>query len=55
MATIFKYSDYPLPVELVSFGAKANGSSIDLIWVTATETNNYGFFVQKSRGKFTKF
>jgi hypothetical protein len=36
-----------LPVELVSFTAKANGMQANLRWSTATETNNYGFDVER--------
>jgi len=38
----------PVPVELVSFsGTRVNGG-IELNWQTATETNNYGFDVERS-------
>ncbi len=41
--------DVPLPVQLVSFTASAvNATSVRLEWATLTETNNYGFEVQKS-------
>jgi Secretion system C-terminal sorting domain len=32
-----------VPVELISFSATVNGNSVTLNWLTATETNNYGF------------
>lgn len=42
---------YPLaqviPVELSSFTAKANGLDVELSWSTSTETNNYGFEIQR--------
>ncbi len=38
-----------LPVELVSFTATINGSQAELKWKTATELNNYGFEIEKSR------
>uniref|UniRef100_A0A7V3E6J2 T9SS type A sorting domain-containing protein n=1 Tax=Ignavibacterium album TaxID=591197 RepID=A0A7V3E6J2_9BACT len=42
---------YPLaevvPVELTSFSAKANGLDVELSWTTATETNNFGFEIQR--------
>ena len=41
-------SGLPLPVELTSFIANVNGSTVNLIWETATEINNYGFEVQRS-------
>lgn len=42
---------YPLaqiiPVELTSFTANANSLDVELNWTTATETNNYGFEIQR--------
>ena len=40
-------SELPLPVELSSFTATTIGSSVKLIWETATEVNNYGFEVER--------
>ena len=37
-----------LPVEMISFTAAATNSSVSLTWKTATETNNYGFEVERS-------
>jgi hypothetical protein len=47
-----------LPVELVSFTGEqaASSSDVRLKWTTATETNNFGFYVQRSpssEGEFT--
>jgi len=39
------------PVELTSFNAKAIGNSVNLTWVTATETNNKGFEVERKSGE----
>ncbi|UPL47797.1 T9SS type A sorting domain-containing protein [Hymenobacter sublimis] len=39
----------PLPVTLVSFDAKVRGSKVALTWVTASELNNKGFEVERSR------
>lgn len=36
-----------VPVELVSFTGKVVGSNIELTWITATETNNMGFAIEK--------
>jgi hypothetical protein len=36
-----------LPVELVSLTANARGRNIDISWATKTETNNYGFDVER--------
>ncbi len=39
-----------IPVELTSFSAKIKGNAVELIWSTATETNNYGFSVERKNG-----
>lgn len=44
-----KQVDITLPVELVSFSAKVNNNSVNLTWSTATETNNLGFEIERSR------
>jgi hypothetical protein len=36
-----------IPVELVSFNATVSGYNITLNWMTASETNNYGFEIQR--------
>lgn len=41
----------PVPVELASFSASVNGTTVDLTWVTVTELNNAGFEVQRSTDK----
>jgi len=41
-------SDAPLPVELSSFTSSVTGRNVNLKWVTASETNNAGFEIQKS-------
>ena len=50
---IFKYS--VVPVELVSFSATPVNDAVKLEWTTATETNNYGFNVERrnASGNFT--
>ncbi len=35
-----------LPVELTSFAAEAVGNDVLLSWTTATEVNNFGFYVE---------
>jgi hypothetical protein len=40
-----------IPVELTSFEAQANGLDVELSWATATETNNYGFEIQRKYGE----
>lgn len=45
----------PVPVELMSFSAKFLDRKVVLNWVTATETNNFGFEIQKkSSNNWTK-
>lgn len=49
--------DNPLPVELASFSAQAQDGKVVLRWATASESDNLGFNVYRSRtpnGKFTK-
>ena len=41
--------DYPLPVELISFSAEILDNKVMLNWITATETNNQGFEVERSQ------
>lgn len=43
----------PLPVELTSLVASygSQGSSVSLRWSTASEVNNYGYDVQRSKGE----
>jgi len=40
----------PIPVELSSFNATSNGNAVELGWITATETNNLGFEVERKSG-----
>jgi hypothetical protein len=42
--------DWVVPVELTAFTATANFGVVELQWITATETNNQGFEVQRSAG-----
>jgi len=46
-ASAFLYSS-PLPVELSSFEGKQDNSSIKLFWQTISETNNFGFEVERA-------
>jgi len=43
----------PLPVSLTSFNAYLLGKSIRLNWSTATETNNYGFEIERAKVELT--
>ncbi|HLP15238.1 MAG TPA: T9SS type A sorting domain-containing protein, partial [Bacteroidota bacterium] len=44
------HNSQPLPVELVSFTLASSNNSIILNWKTATETNNYGFDIERKQG-----
>jgi len=39
----------PLPIELLSFEARLSGEVINLVWTTASETNNDYFTVERSK------
>lgn len=43
----------PMPVNLISFNAKAVGSVIKVDWRTASEVNNAGFYIERSTNGFT--
>ncbi|MBZ0199336.1 MAG: T9SS type A sorting domain-containing protein, partial [Ignavibacteriaceae bacterium] len=43
------------PVELISFEARANGSTVSLLWQTSTETNNKGFAIERSYSNKTNW
>jgi hypothetical protein len=36
-----------IPVELTSFSASVSGNNVELLWETATETNNSGFNIER--------
>lgn len=38
----------PLPVELLEFNAAASGNDVMITWITASETNNKGFTLERS-------
>lgn len=40
--------NYILPIELIDFSAISQINEIKLFWITATETNCFGYIVQKS-------
>ncbi len=46
----FSLADIPVPVEMMSFNAAADNKNVILNWVTATETNNKGFEIERSQG-----
>ena len=39
--------EYVVPVELTSFTGASKGADVELIWTTATETNNQGFEIER--------
>jgi hypothetical protein len=43
----FTDSDNPFPVELTTFTATAIGNHVNLYWTTASEFNNYGFYIER--------
>lgn len=45
--TILKYQVDIVPVELISFTADVKNSNVQLSWKTATETNNFGFDIER--------
>ncbi len=49
--TYFDAEWIPVPIELSSFEASAVNNDVILYWKTATETNNYGFAVERSQDK----
>lgn len=44
---IFTSWNQVVPVELTSFSASVNGANVSLNWITASETNNSGFEVER--------
>ena len=44
-------SEQPLPVEITSFTSLAKGNKVNLLWTTATETNNFGFEIKRKVSK----
>ena len=43
----FRTEENPVPVALTSFTAEASDDEVNLIWNTATETNNRGFEIER--------
>ena len=46
-AGIYEYTLPPVPVELISFNASVNQNVVELSWITATELNNSGFYIER--------
>ncbi|MEP0861015.1 MAG: T9SS type A sorting domain-containing protein, partial [Ignavibacterium sp.] len=49
LGLVIKYFDEDVPVELISFNSELEGNIVTLKWITATETNNQGFFIQRKK------
>ncbi|OQY75558.1 MAG: hypothetical protein B6D44_01105 [Ignavibacteriales bacterium UTCHB2] len=49
LGMVLKYFDKNVPVELISFISELKGNIVTLKWITVTETNNQGFFVQRKK------
>jgi len=47
LGLILSYFDETVPVELLKLNADIESNIVFLTWVTATETNNQGFFVER--------
>jgi len=45
---VYEYTFSVVPVEFVSFTASAYGNEVNLSWITATETNNFGFEIERT-------
>lgn len=43
----YLYEDCDVPVEIVRFDGYLRKDAIDLVWETASETDNYGFYVER--------
>lgn len=48
---IWDFNVTVVPVELASFSANILENAVELNWITVTETNNYGFEVQRGENK----
>ncbi|MCH7769634.1 MAG: T9SS type A sorting domain-containing protein [Bacteroidetes bacterium] len=46
---IFRTAGRVVPVDLISFTAKVSNKNVILSWITATETNNYGFEIERKQ------
>jgi hypothetical protein len=46
--TLTDFNSNPLPVAILSFTAHVVANDVELNWSTASEVNNYGFFIERS-------
>jgi hypothetical protein len=49
-AELTQFCPDDVPVEMLSFDGAVRQSAIDLFWETATEINNYGFYIERKAG-----
>ncbi len=49
LGIVLKYYDETVPVELMNFTALIEDNKVLLNWATASETNNEGFFVERTK------
>jgi uncharacterized delta-60 repeat protein len=54
LITTIKYTEVPIPVELISFTAEVKENIVQLNWETASEKNNRGFEINRSRSSASK-
>jgi photosystem II stability/assembly factor-like uncharacterized protein len=55
-STILEYAVvHALPVQLASFSASVVGASVRLNWMTISEVNNFGFYVERSLNSSSGF
>ena len=47
LGIVLKYYDETIPVELMNFTALIEYNKVSLNWITASETNNNGFFIER--------
>lgn len=48
--SVYTFTGTDLPVELTQFDADLDGDAVQLVWQTATETNNAGFAIERAVG-----
>jgi len=51
LGLILLYNDTSVPVELTDFSSSITLNNVTLNWQTATETNNYGFQIERQEAK----
>ncbi|MBV6419647.1 MAG: Ycf48-like protein [Ignavibacteriaceae bacterium] len=49
LGIVLRYYDETVPVELMNFTALIEGNKVLLNWATASETNNSGFYIERTK------